>query len=144
MTAIEKTENRIVSPPPVDAKADVEQQVRVIQRQDQAALVEWFDGKDYHRVTIPQAQVKSGLIKQSVLDKGVPHGLPWERLFNITATPKDMAKKLRQRGVFTVRDIDLNPTALHKAVIEALAEDIAAFIQKAREAQEKLEEGEEE
>lgn len=123
---------------PVTIPDDTWVTVRVIERQDQASLVEWLTEEGSHaRAVVPAKEVKGDVIKASTLKKGVPHGLDWERLIKITVKPADVARSMRRRGLFTIADIDAGGPAIFAAFAEAFGTDLAHLIENAREETEK-------
>lgn len=88
--------------------------VRLIAHKDGSALVEWIDAEGkYRRAYVPLDKLDKGTVATKDLEKGIPHGLPWEKWIEVIATPERIANELRRRGVWTWEDI--NNAALNAA-----------------------------
>jgi hypothetical protein len=73
--------------------------VKVIDTKGASALVESDDSK---RVYVPEDTVKEGKASSTALERGIPHGVPWEKL------DKGVAKELRAAGIWTQADLSSN------------------------------------
>lgn len=104
--------------------------IRVIERQGEAALVEWMvEGGDFNRGIVPIKSLTGDAVRSTILSKAIPHGVKWEKFITLTASVQDIGRELRRRGIFTIDDLNQNPTALQKAIIDSLGKDISAFFQ---------------
>lgn len=102
--------------------------VRIIRTKGQSALVEFVIKGSYRRVFIPTNEVKDGKAPQSVLEKGIVYGDPWEDFMELVADKKQMANELRRRGMWVAED--LNPVTVAKV---NKGFDEHAFLKKAGE-----------
>jgi len=109
--------------------------VKVVQRNNQASLVEWIteDG-DLRRATVPSAVIINGACDSAELEYGIPYGVAWEQL--ITArddfAPR-LARELRRRGIWTVEELEANPNAVLGAIQAAHGVDLAVLLRAARQ-----------
>lgn len=99
------------------------QNVTVLRRKGQAALVEWFANNQPHRATVPVADLvlapdsKSGSIPIEKLAQGIEYGIAWETFvtdYRITA--EQIAAAMRAHGVWTVEDYESNPQQVIGAI----------------------------
>ncbi len=95
--------------------------VKIISQKGDSALVEW----DYHRAYIPVKAIHDGEVSQSVLNKGIPYGVKWEKYITITVTPESIANDLRRCGVWCLAD-------LKKPVLDQVSRafDLGEFIRR--------------
>lgn len=100
--------------------------VNVVQVEGQAALVETSDGR---RVVIPRAFVDANHdVSADVLDVGIAYGIPWEELLALHASPADLARELRARGLFTAQDVQQHPQEVFSAIQSVYAVDVATVL----------------
>lgn len=105
--------------------------VKLIRRHGHSALVEWADADGMHRVTIPDAEVIDSAVDPGVLAAGIPYGVPWEDCPLPEVTPADVARELRNRGIWTRADLEAEPMKAISAVQAAYGNVRAALIQAA-------------
>lgn len=102
--------------------------VRVVRLQGRAALVEYAEGDMPARVTIPAEEVaEGGMVAAEVLEKGVPHGLPWEDAPVGKVTAKDIARALRNAGIWTAEDLRTRQREAVAALASAYRMDLGAL-----------------
>jgi hypothetical protein len=94
--------------------------VRQVARSGVNVLVEWADGDDLRRATIPARKVKDGQAEAATLEAGFPYGAPWEEA-GFTVSPADVARELRRRGVWTEADLFSMAPEAKKAIIQAFS-----------------------
>lgn len=107
--------------------------VRVVQRRGESALVEWLDGEQQIRATIPVTAVVDDLVAEDVLAAGIPYGVPWGELVQLTATPEAVQAELYRVGVWTVEDLRRNPQLALGALQRVYGVDLAALMRAAKE-----------
>lgn len=80
--------------------------VQVIRVQGKAALVEYGEGGEPLRATIPLEEVAGDRkVQAEVLESGVPYGLPWEEAPVGKVTGRHVARALRNAGIWTAEDL---------------------------------------
>lgn len=84
-------------------------EVKLVQRDGHSALVEWFDGEDVRRGIVPVKALKGDSIEREELERAIPYGEPWEELVEFKITAEDLARNLRNRGIWTREDLRKNP-----------------------------------
>lgn len=105
-----------------------QQQVRVIRTQNQSALVEWVDGEGRaQRVYIPTSEVVDGSVSAEALAMGIPHGVPWAQLVEISVSPELVEQHLHRAGIWTAEDLRNNPNAAVGALQAAYGVDLAVL-----------------
>ncbi len=107
-------------------------QARLIESRGEYLLVEYTDGEDPFRVIVELGDVElqdGGVVlaDPKVLRQGVPYGLPWEDIIEIHITPADVARKLRQYGIWTLDDILNLSRQTQSALQAALQIDVQAM-----------------
>ncbi len=122
-----KEEQPKESPPPAPPVP-----IRIIERQNNASLIEWIgeDG-DYHRGIIPAKKIVQGRVEAAVLKKAIPYGLDWEKLAVVTVDAEKIARAMRRNGLFTLHDIEAGGNKIYKAFADAFSNDLAALIRRA-------------
>jgi len=99
--------------------------VRLISKQRQAALIEWWSEEDdnYFRSVVPlnSLQGEGDGLQCDMAEQGIPQGVPWseisiDRMFN----PHVLEKELRRVGVWSYEDINNNPQAVVNALQKAM------------------------
>lgn len=111
--------------------------VSILEKQNQAALVEWSDALGQHRAIVPQDKIgKQGDIDVQELEYGIPYGVPWETLAMVTVTPHILARLLRARGIWTEDDLRRNIPQVHATFQEAFSIDLKNLIDSVRQARE--------
>jgi hypothetical protein len=93
--------------------------VKVVESKGKSALVQWRDGDDLRRAYVPADKVKGDQCDEDTLKAGIPYGVPWEQLITIKFDPVAIARLLRQRGIWTSRDLEMNPNMLRRVVERA-------------------------
>ena len=112
-------------------------QVKIIERQKQATLVEWIDALGPHRSIIPADKVgASENVDGHELDLGIPYGVPWEMILTLTVTSHMIARLLRESGIWTEEDMRRNINAVRAVFTEAYSIDLKNLIDSVRQARE--------
>lgn len=117
----------------MDEEEPTRVKVRVVQRRGESALVEWLDGEQQNRVTIPVTAVVNDHVADDVLLAGVPYGVPWAELVQLTATPAAVQSELYRVGVWTVDDLRQKPQLALGALQRVYGVDLAALMRAAKE-----------
>lgn len=107
--------------------------VKVIRRRGESALVEWLDGEQQKRATIPVTAVVDEFVAVALLEAGVPYGLPWAELVQPEATPEAIQAALYRVGVWTVDDLRQNPQLALGALQRVYGVDLSALMRAAKE-----------
>jgi hypothetical protein len=107
--------------------------VRVIEKRGPARLVEYKTGAgNLARVVVPDDAIDDqGMVLEDDLNLGIPHGLPWEQLIHLSATPAALAAHLRANGIWTLEDMEANPQAVFGAIQAVYGVDFGRLIQAA-------------
>ena len=67
-------------------------------------LVEWQADGDLHRAYIPGELWSEAGVAEDVLAAGTPYGVAWETIIKINVSPQQVARMLRDSGIWTVED----------------------------------------
>ena len=102
--------------------------VTIIEHRGDSVLVEWLEGDRLKRAVIPAAKAADGVTDPETLDFGIPHGLPWEEMIELHATPALIAEELRKRGIWTIDDMHRDQSAIFGALQAVYGLDLAALI----------------
>lgn len=109
--------------------------VRILERQNKAALIEWEDTLGLHRAILPADEITaSGDVTIEMLEWGIPFGVPWETLASVTVTPHILARLLRAKGIWTEEDLQRNLPQVRAVFNEAWAIDLKNLIDSVRQA----------
>lgn len=96
-------------------------EVKILRAKNKAVLLEYSNGDGFSRVILPDHLIKEHDGKAYVtlddLYAGIPYGVPWEDVIEaLTIVPEEVAKSLRESGVWTIEDAEKNPQAVTGAV----------------------------
>jgi hypothetical protein len=81
-------------------------EIKVVDRDGKAVVVEWVDNGRLKRGVLPAKDVKRGkYTTKTALRRAAPYGLPWEELVQLRATSEDLAEQLRKRGIWNLEDL---------------------------------------
>lgn len=86
--------------------------MRVVRKKGESVLVEFVIKEFYRRVYIPSTELKDGRAPESILERGIVYGEPWEEFMDMNASRKQMANELRRRGMWVAEDV--NPVTVAK------------------------------
>ena len=110
-------------------KVDVE----VISVKDKTSLVKYLDGDDLRKVYIPTSKLSKDKVDETVLKKGVPYGLPWDKIEFPEITGEQLAKELHKRNVWTAEEFRRNPEGVRAAVNHLYGKPLAILTKFVRE-----------
>ncbi len=112
-------------------------QVKVLQTHGPAALVEWSDATGPHRGIVPAAAVVDGTDVDPIeLAHAIPYGAPWEILYTPSVTALQVARLLRERGIWTEHDLARDVAGARAALAVAYGIDLKQLLDTARLARE--------
>ncbi len=111
-------------------------QVTVLERKNKAALVEWIDAVGPHRVIIPAEKADGGDVDSKTLDEGIIYGVPWEHIIILSVTPAQIARLLREKGIWTEQDLQKNVNLARSALSEAYGIDFKNLLEAVHNASE--------
>ena len=104
--------------------------VRVIETRGGSSLVEWVAGGEAHRAFVPAETLAPDGAPATVLDRGVPYGLPWQDVRLADADlPAALNRALHNAGIWTGDDLVRNQRAAMGAVQAALQIHLGALNQ---------------
>lgn len=86
--------------------------VHTLRTKGESALVQFTMKGFLRRVFIPISEIEGDRAKESVLERGIVYGDPWEDFMELNATAENMANELRRRGMWVAED--LNPVTVAK------------------------------
>ena len=93
--------------------------VRVVARKDESALVEWEAEGDLCRAYVPASKVEADRCDEDTLAAGIPYGVPWEDLIDLSAlTPESIGVRLRRREIWTAADVERNIQVVQRTINE--------------------------
>ena len=84
--------------------------VKVLTEYGPSALVERAVGENMERRMVPSSELIVGKshadlkVSKEVWDTGIPYGVDWEAMAEVTVTPRQVADELRRRGIWTAED----------------------------------------
>lgn len=93
-------------------KVDVE----VVSVKDKTSLVKYLDGDVLRKVYVPTSKLLKGKVDEPVLKKGVPYGLPWDKVELPEITGEQLAHELHRHNIWTAEEFRSNPAGVRAAV----------------------------
>jgi len=103
----------------------MQSEITVIDERGESALV----NGNGRRVYVPKAEIVEGKIDDAILDAGIPHGLPFEKMVNVQIDNGALVKALRDMGVYTKADFMQNFGAIQKRFHRAMDAELKKLIQ---------------
>ena len=107
-------------------------QINILKQKGQAALVEWNDAVGLHRATVPASAIQNDQVEYAELERGIAYGMPWETLITPSVTPQQIARRLREKGIWTEKDLQTNINAARAAFADAYTIDLKNLIDSTR------------
>jgi len=109
-----------------------------VEKQGQAVVVEWQEGKEPRRCILPKRLViaHKGNLSAEVLKRGIPYGMDWAELLvgMITPTPADVERELHKIGIWTEAQLRANMAGARRAVDAACSGVLIKLIRGAKAA----------
>lgn len=106
--------------------------VTLIGRKSAAALIEYIDETGMpQRATVPFSSLDGDNVSDEEIAMSIPVGVAWDEIIRLVATPTDVQRELRRRGVWTPQDAISRPNDVTAAVAAAYSLDVAAIIRAA-------------
>ena len=106
--------------------------VTVIGRKSAAALIEYVDETGMpQRATVPFSSLNGDNVSDEEIAMSIPVGVAWDEIIHLVATPTDIQRELRRRGVWSPQDAISRPNDVTAAVAAAYSLDVAAIIRSA-------------
>ena len=90
--------------------------VEVVSVKDKTSLVKYLDGDNLRKVYVPTSKLSKGKVEEPVLKKGVPYGLPWDKIELPEITGEQLADELHKRNIWTAEEFRRNPEGIRAAV----------------------------
>lgn len=103
-----------------------EVEAKVIARQNGLTLVEWQSGNEPNRAWVTPDMIVSESGRSATIrhpEGGIPYGVDWAALVNTQVDADEIARRLKQAGLWTVEDLQRKTNAA-RGVINAVAGDI--------------------
>lgn len=132
------------SEPGLKPKPSVE--TRVLQQDRDLLLVEWHDGRKLRRAWVTADMVEAKTDNAATVlspGEGIPYGMEWSRLIELTTTPAAIEQELHRLGIWTLADLRSNPQQVVAAIQAAYGFARGQLLQAAERYEEKLKEKEE-
>ena len=116
-----------------NAKEPLMHAINLIKTDGQAALVEWAEGGIPHRRIVPAAAIFDNACPPEVLDEGIPYGLAWSDLVELSASATALEENLHKAGIWTGADLLANVKAAYGALQATYGVDLAHLIKLAND-----------
>ena len=103
-----------------------EVEAKVIARQNGMMLIEWQSGNEPSRAWVTPDMIVAESGRSATVrhpEGGIPYGVDWAALVSTQVDANEIARRLRQAGVWTVEDLQARTNAA-RGVILAVAGDI--------------------
>lgn len=109
--------------------------VSVIRQKGQAVLVQWEDAGVLHRAQIPPHALDGDEVNPTELLMGIPYGLPWAEIMgDLIISGEEIEYELRRHGIWTLEDLQSDPTSAAGALMAAHRQGVRTLIQRAMNA----------
>ena len=105
--------------------------VAIIAATATACTVQWFEGEVEHRCTLPAYLVNGPTLPLTMLQQGVPYGIPWAQVLKITLTPQAVELALHRAGLWTLADVQARPQVALSALQAAVGLDLGSLLETA-------------
>ena len=102
----------------IEEKKTYEKKVTVeaISIKDKTTLVQYLDGGTLRKVYIPTSKFVKGKVEESVLQKGVPYGLAWDKVELPEITGEEISAELHKHNIWTAEEYRRNPNGVRAAI----------------------------
>jgi hypothetical protein len=107
--------------------------VEVLKVKGKTTLVKYLDGDNLRKVYVPTSKLSKGQVEESVLKKGVPFGLPWDKIELPEITGEQLADELHKRNIWTAEEFRRNPQGVRAAVNSLYGKPLAILTEFVRE-----------
>ncbi len=109
-------------------------EVRVVAQEGESALVEWAEEGDLRRAYVPVGKIEGGRCSMDDLNAGIPYGVPWEDLIDVSGLTREaVGREMRRKGFWTSADINENMRTVQRAINAATGLTAASLYTLARE-----------
>jgi hypothetical protein len=99
-------------------------------------LIEYVRNGEVFRVIMPKPY-DGDAVELFDLELGIPYGLDWAAILKpANPTPADLARSLKNAGIFTASDAMTNPNMVISAILAVYGIDLAAVLTAASKSQE--------
>ena len=100
--------------------------VVIVKEWGKSALVEWH-AEGAHRALVPRDAILDGQASDADLTAGIPYGVAWEDVLPVAVTPEAITRELRRAGIWTLGDLQAQPTVALAALQRVLGLHLAAL-----------------
>lgn len=108
------------------------QKVKVISKQGEAALIEWFDDESLiHRSVVPVRFILEDNYCRHP-ERGIQYGEDFTALLTLTTTLRELDQALKNSGIWTLDDLFTKHSAAQGAFNLTLSKDFANLVRNAR------------
>lgn len=102
--------------------------VKIIQQTGRSALVQWVEDGKLKRATIPVEVIKDNQVLEVNLNMGIPYGLNWASLIELSATSECLEQELHRVGVWTAEDALGNAEKIRGAIQKTYSVDLGKIM----------------
>lgn len=113
----------------------LQQAVKIILRKNNITLVEWTEGDQLKRawVTPDMIATESGAVANVFNPSaGIPYGVNFAEMITLSATPADVDREFKRRGIWTIADLRARPQDAKAAIQAIYGVDLARVLQAAK------------
>lgn len=109
--------------------------VQIIQGNNDLVLVQWTNSNNIlQRSWVGRRDLVDEVGRSAKVanpERGYPYGVEFWRIVELKATPKDLDRELKQRGIWTLADLRARPNEVVGALVAAYGVDLATIFQAA-------------
>ena len=110
-------------------KAPNKVKIEIVSAKEKTTLVKYMDGDNLCLVYVPTNKVKDSKVEEPVLKKGVPYGLPWEKVELPEITGEQLAAALHKHNIWTAEECRRNPNGVRAAINQLYGKPLAILTQ---------------
>jgi len=107
--------------------------VRIVRRKSDLVLVQWEDDVTFQRAWITSSMIREQVDTDFLLVEapweGVPYGERWDLLLKVSqVTPEKIDRELKRKDIWTIEDLQLNPSMGKLALSKVIGLDIVTML----------------
>ena len=115
-----------------------EVEAKVIARQNGLMLIEWQSGNEPSRAWVTPDMIVSESGRSATVrhpEGGIPYGVDWAALVNTQVDADEIARRMRQAGLWTVEDLQQRSNAARGVILAVAGEILQNQLTNARSVQ---------
>ena len=110
-------------------------EVKIVLRKNNIYLVEWTESGNPNRAWVTPDMVVSETSETAIVNNpsaGIPYGANFAEMITLFATPEDVDREFKRRGIWTIADLRAKPQDALAAIQSVYRVDLARVLQAAK------------